>query len=89
MKVIGYVRVSTDEQVREGASLEAQRHKIKAWTEALDGELLFIAEDAGISGNSSGTEKVSEGPYKPPVPRRPYWSSTPFQGFPEALETLS
>ena len=50
MKVIGYVRVSTDEQVREGASLEAQKHKITAWTESLDGELLFIAEDAWISG---------------------------------------
>jgi len=50
MKVIGYVRVSTEEHVREGISLEAQKHKITAWAEALDGELLFIAEDAGISG---------------------------------------
>jgi len=50
MKVIGYVRVSTEEQAREGVSLEAQKHRIKAWTEALDGQLLFIAEDAGISG---------------------------------------
>ena len=50
MKVIGYVRVSTEEQAREGVSLEAQKHRITAWTEALDGELLFIAEDAGISG---------------------------------------
>ena len=50
MKVIGYVRVSTEEQAREGVSMEAQKHRITAWTEALDGELLFIAEDAGISG---------------------------------------
>ena len=50
MKVIGYVRVSTEEQAREGVSLEAQKYRITAWTEALDGELLFIAEDAGISG---------------------------------------
>jgi len=50
VKVIGYVRVSTEEQAREGISLEAQKHKITSWTEALDGELLFIAEDAGISG---------------------------------------
>jgi len=50
LKVIGYVRVSTEEQAREGISLEAQKHKIKAWAEALDGELLFIEEDAGISG---------------------------------------
>lgn len=50
MKVVGYCRVSTDEQAREGVSLEAQRSRIEAWTEALDGELLTIEEDAGISG---------------------------------------
>ena len=64
MKVIGYIRVSTEEQAREGVSLEAQRHKITAWTEALDGELLFIVEDAGISGklirNREGLKKAIE-----------------------------
>jgi DNA invertase Pin-like site-specific DNA recombinase len=64
MKVIGYVRVSTEEQAREGISLEAQRHKITAWAEALDGELLFIAEDAGISGkhirNRDGLRRAIE-----------------------------
>jgi len=64
MKVIGYVRVFTEEQAREGISLEAQKHKITAWTEALDGELLFIAEDAGISGklirNRDGLRRAIE-----------------------------
>jgi len=64
MKVIGYVRVSTEEQAREGISLEAQKHKITAWAEALDGELLFIAEDAGISGklirNRDGLRRAME-----------------------------
>ena len=64
MKVIGYVRVSTEEQAREGISLEAQKHKITAWAEALDGELLFIAEDAGISGklirNRDGLRRAIE-----------------------------
>jgi len=64
MKVIGYVRVSTEEQAREGISLEAQKHKIAAWAEALDGELLFIAEDAGISGklirNRDGLRRAIE-----------------------------
>ena len=64
MKVIGYVRVSTEEQAREGISLEAQKHKITSWTEALDGELLFIAEDAGISGklirNRDGLRRAIE-----------------------------
>jgi len=52
IKVIGYVRVSTDEQVREGVSLEAQRAKIEAWAEALDFQVLQIEEDAGISGKN-------------------------------------
>ena len=50
MKVIGYTRVSTEEQAREGVSLLTQREKIEAWVLAMDGELISIKEDAGISG---------------------------------------
>ncbi len=50
MKVIGYTRVSTEEQAREGVSLLTQREKIEAWVQAMDGELISIEEDAGISG---------------------------------------
>ena len=64
MKVIGYCRVSTEEQVREGVSLQAQREKIEAWAHAMDGELLTIEEDAGISGklmrNREGLQRVLE-----------------------------
>lgn len=52
MNVIGYVRVSTDEQVREGLSLEAQKSKIEAWAHAMDFKLIVLEEDAGISGKS-------------------------------------
>ncbi|MCK5133948.1 MAG: recombinase family protein [Candidatus Sabulitectum sp.] len=52
MKVVGYVRVSTDEQVREGVSLEAQKSKISSWANALDYEVICIEEDAGISGKN-------------------------------------
>jgi len=52
LKVVGYVRVSTDEQAREGASLEAQKSKILAWSSALDYETICIEEDAGISGKN-------------------------------------
>jgi len=50
MIVVGYVRVSTEEQAREGISLQTQREKIEAWAHAMDGELLVVEEDAGISG---------------------------------------
>lgn len=50
MKAVGYIRVSTQEQVSEGASMDAQRAKIEAWCLANDYELTAIYEDAGISG---------------------------------------
>lgn len=51
--VVGYLRVSTEEQAAEGVSLEAQRQKIEAWRElnAPQAELVFY-EDAGISGKA-------------------------------------
>jgi len=64
MRVVGYIRVSTEEQAREGISLQTQREKIEAWTSAMDGELLSIEEDAGISGkmirNREGLQRAIE-----------------------------
>ena len=51
-KAIGYIRVSTEQQVDEGVSLAAQRAKITAWSELNDYELVAIYEDAGISGKT-------------------------------------
>ena len=47
---IGYVRVSTEGQAKEGVSLEAQQAKIQAWCLANDVELAGVFVDAGISG---------------------------------------
>ncbi len=52
MKAIGYIRVSTEEQSREGISLEMQAAKIRAYADLNDLELTGIIEDAGISGKS-------------------------------------
>ena len=41
MQVIGYVRVSTDEQTNSGAGLAAQRLAILAWTDFDYGHLFF------------------------------------------------
>jgi len=50
MKAIGYVRVSTQNQVDDGISLEAQEAKIKAWAELNNADAVEIFIDAGISG---------------------------------------
>jgi site-specific DNA recombinase len=57
----GYVRVSTEEQAREGVSLENQGAKIKAYCELNDFELLEIFTDAGLSAknlNRPGINKI-------------------------------
>jgi len=58
MKAVGYVRVSTDEQAREGISLESQRGKIAAYCELNDLSLTEIIEDAGKSGKDLNREGI-------------------------------
>ena len=50
MRVLGYVRVSTEEQRLSGASLEAQRNAIAAECERRGEQLLDVVEDVGLSG---------------------------------------
>lgn len=50
MKALGYIRVSTVEQVLDGIGLDAQRSRIEAWCEATGAELAEVIEDAGVSG---------------------------------------
>jgi site-specific DNA recombinase len=49
MKAIGYIRVSTEDQAREGVSLDNQAEKIKAYAIVKDLDLLDVIVDAGIS----------------------------------------
>ena len=51
-RVIGYVRVSTDEQVESGAGLAAQRSAIAAECSRRGWKLAALLEDAGASGGS-------------------------------------
>jgi DNA invertase Pin-like site-specific DNA recombinase len=51
-RVVGYVRVSSREQVDEGVSLAAQRAKLQAYALAMDLELVGIEEDAGLSAKT-------------------------------------
>lgn len=48
--VVGYVRVSSQEQADQGISIAAQKNKIKQWTELHDYSILGIYSDKGMSG---------------------------------------
>jgi len=45
-----YVRVSTEEQVREGYSIRAQQEKLKAYADIKDWQIYKVYTDEGISG---------------------------------------
>lgn len=50
MQVVGYVRVSPDEQRVSGAGLAAQRAAIAAESTRRGWDLIEVIEDAGLSG---------------------------------------
>ncbi len=52
MKVIGYIRVSTDEQATAGVSLDAQRAKLEQYCSLYDLELVDVVVDAGASAKN-------------------------------------
>ena len=54
LKAVGYIRVSTDEQAKEGFSLEVQASRVAAYCQAKGWELLRIYRDEGESGKSLG-----------------------------------
>jgi site-specific DNA recombinase len=61
MNAIGYVRVSTEEQAREGISLDNQREKIAAYCALSDLILLDTIADEGLSAknlNRAGIQSV-------------------------------
>ncbi len=48
MKAVGYIRVSTEEQAREGVSLDNQRKRIEAFCVAKDWTLGHIYADEAL-----------------------------------------
>jgi DNA invertase Pin-like site-specific DNA recombinase len=59
-KAIGYIRVSTEMQVNEGVSLDAQTAKIRAYCELNDLELVEIICDAGKSAKTTNREGLQK-----------------------------
>jgi DNA invertase Pin-like site-specific DNA recombinase len=63
MRVIGYARVSTEEQALDGVSLEDQRRRIQMYCGLHGHELAGIEVDAGFSGKDferAGAQRVLE-----------------------------
>lgn len=61
MRAIGYVRVSSEEQVREGVSLDAQEARIRAFCEAKAWELVSVVREEGRSAkdlNRPGLQEI-------------------------------
>ena len=52
MKLVGYVRVSTDAQVERGLGLAVQERAIRAWDKAKRHRLAALTRDEGISGSN-------------------------------------
>lgn len=61
MKVVGYLRVSTDRQVEEGLGLEIQEHSIRNWIMGNGHELAGFTRDEGQSGSNGIETRIGLG----------------------------
>ena len=52
MKTLGYIRVSTEEQAREGISLAAQESKLRSYADLYELDLVAVISDAGQSAKT-------------------------------------
>jgi DNA invertase Pin-like site-specific DNA recombinase len=55
VKLVAYVRVSTDRQAEEGVGLEVQEQAVRSWARANGHRVVAICQDEGVSG-SKGLE---------------------------------
>jgi len=60
MNVIGYARVSTEDQAREGVSIESQIEKITAYCVAKDWDLINVYVDEGVSAQTLNRPGIQE-----------------------------
>jgi DNA invertase Pin-like site-specific DNA recombinase len=60
LRVIGYIRVSTEEQATNGKSLDSQRCKLQAYASLYDLELVAVIVDAGVSAKSLDREGLQD-----------------------------
>ena len=60
MRIVGYVRVSTDRQADAGAGLDVQRRAVRAWCRAEGHRLVTVLADEGVSGTLSDRPALAE-----------------------------
>lgn len=58
MELVAYVRVSTDEQAREGNSLATQESRIRAWAQGMGHEIVAVTADKGVSASIPPFERA-------------------------------
>jgi DNA invertase Pin-like site-specific DNA recombinase len=58
IKLVGYLRVSTDRQVEEGLGLDVQRAAIRTWAEANAHRVVAWHSDEGISGSNGLSDRL-------------------------------
>ena len=51
-RLVGYIRVSTEEQSSTGVSLQAQRERLEVYVSLYDGVLVDVIADAGVSAKT-------------------------------------
>ncbi|MDQ2069291.1 recombinase family protein [Natronospira bacteriovora] len=61
MRLIGYIRVSTDEQARDGHSLMTQRRQIEAFAGAQGDEIVHWVSDEGVSASKPLDSRLGGG----------------------------
>ncbi len=61
LRLVGYARVSTDEQASEGVSLNAQVERLKAYATAHGHELVKVVRDSGVSGKTRAEDRPGMG----------------------------
>ncbi|MBA2726381.1 MAG: recombinase family protein [Actinobacteria bacterium] len=57
MKLVAYIRVSTDRQTSDGLGLDVQREQIKTWAKANRHRIISWESDEGISGAKDFTDR--------------------------------
>ncbi len=58
MRVVAYLRVSTNRQAERGLGLDVQERAIRAWAKAGGHSLVAVCRDAGVSGSNGLASRV-------------------------------